>query len=125
MQVRELIGGTATVCGPDLLLAEAARVMIDERIGSIGVVEGGRLVGILTDRDLVRAAASGVDPGGARVQDWMTPDPDCLSPDTDVEDAAEWLLATGYRHLPVVEGGRLLGILSIKDVLWALNGPSG
>ncbi|GIU92008.1 MAG: hypothetical protein KatS3mg011_0914 [Acidimicrobiia bacterium] len=122
MQVRELVGGSATVGGPDLTLEEAARVMIDEHIGSIGVVDGGKLVGILTDRDLVRAAAAGADPTSAKVREWMTPDPDRLSPDADVEEAAEWLLATGYRHLPVVDGDRLLGILSIKDLLWALEG---
>ena len=53
----------------------------------------------------------------------MTPDPDVLSPEVEVRDAADWLLATGYRHLPVVEGGRLLGVVSIKDILWAVKEP--
>ena len=55
----------------------------------------------------------------------MTPDPDSLTPDVDAADAADWLMATGYRHLPVVEEGQLLGIVSIKDVLWALKDTEG
>ncbi len=125
MEIRTLVGGTASVCGPDLTVSAAAQVMVEERIGSIGVVDQGRLVGIFTERDALRAAADGSDPTRQVVGDWMTPDPDVLSPQVDVEDAAEWLLATGYRHLPVVEDGALLGIVSIKDVLWALREPIG
>lgn len=125
MEVRNLIGGTATVCGPDLSIQEAAKVMLDSGIGSLGVIEDGALVGIFTERDVLRAVAGGVDGAKAKVEEWMTPDPDSLTPDVDTQDAADWLLATGYRHLPVVEDGRLLGVLSIKDVLWALNSPPG
>lgn len=125
MEIRTLVGGTASVCGPDLTVSAAAQVMVKERIGSIGVVDQGRLVGIFTERDALRAAADETDPTEQVVGDWMTPDPDVLSPQVAVEDAAEWLLATGYRHLPVVEDGALLGIVSIKDVLWALRDPIG
>ncbi len=125
VEIRNLVGGTATVCGPDLTVAEAAKVMVDERIGSLGVIEAGSLVGIFTDRDVLRAVASGVDCSDVMVEAWMTPDPDALTPDVDVSDAADWLMATGYRHLPVMEGDHLLGIVSIKDVLWALNEPEG
>lgn len=123
MEIRNLVGGTATVCGPDVSLAHAAAVMVDQGIGSLGIVEEGRLVGILTDRDVLRAMASGADGEGSAVRHWMTPDPDVLSPEVEVRDAADWLLATGYRHLPVVEGGRLLGVVSIKDILWAVKEP--
>jgi CBS domain-containing protein len=123
VEIRNLVGGTATVCGPDLTVGEAAGVMVEERIGSLGVIEAGSLVGIFTDRDVLRAVAAGTDCASASVEDWMTPDPDFLTPDVDVSDAADWLMATGYRHLPVVEDGQLLGIVSIKDVLWAVNEP--
>ncbi|MDH4118213.1 MAG: CBS domain-containing protein [Acidimicrobiia bacterium] len=123
MEIRNLIGGTANICGPDVTVAEAARTMVSEGIGSIGVVESGALEGIFTERDVVRALADGADPYESTVSLWMTPDPDMLSPEVDVDDAAEWLLATGYRHLPVVENGSLIGIVSIKDVLWALRDP--
>jgi CBS domain-containing protein len=121
VEIRNLVGGTATVCGPDLTVGEAADVMVEERIGSLGVIEAGSLVGIFTDRDVLRAVAAGADCTSALVEEWMTADPDHLSPEVRVSDAAEWLMATGYRHLPVVENGQLLGIVSIKDVLWAVN----
>lgn len=124
MEIRDLVGGVAAVCAPSMTLAEAARFMLDQGVGSLGVLEGGRLVGILTDRDVLRSLAGEADPHVARVEEWMTVDPDIIEPDTEVAEAANWLLATGYRHLPVVENGRLLGIVSIKDVLWALKEPS-
>jgi CBS domain-containing protein len=123
MEIRELVGGTATVCGLDLTVAEAASTMESAGIGSIGVIDDGELVGIITERDIVRAVSAGVDLGATVIREWMTPDPDSLSPDVDVRAAAEWLLATGYRHLPVVDGGALIGIVSIKDVLWATVDP--
>ena len=125
MEIRSLVGGTASVCGPDLTISAAAHTMVNEGIGSIGVVDRGRLIGIFTERDALRVVADGSDPDEQVVADWMTPDPDVLSPQVEVEDAAEWLLATGYRHLPVVEDGALLGIVSIKDILWALREPIG
>lgn len=125
MEIRTLVGGTASVCGPDVTVSAAAQAMVKDRIGSMGVVDQGRLIGIFTERDALRVAADGSDPNEQVVADWMTPDPDVLSPQVDVEDAAEWLLATGYRHLPVVEDGALLGIVSIKDILWALREPIG
>lgn len=125
VEIRSLVGGSATVCGPELSICAAAKLMVDERIGSLAVMEGGLLSGILTDRDVLRAVASGKDCDSAIVSDWMTPDPDALTPDVDVSDAADWLMATGYRHLPVLEDGQLLGIVSIKDVLWALKEPEG
>ncbi len=121
MEIRSLVGGTATVCGSDTTLSAAANVMGAQGIGSLGVVDGGNLIGIFTDRDLLRAVAASADNDRATVGEWMTPDPDVLSPEVDVADAADWLLATGYRHLPVVEHGTLLGVVSIKDVLWAIK----
>jgi len=103
----------------------AAQTMSRAGIGSLAVMEAGRLVGIVTERDVVDAVAGGGDPAQAPVGDWMTRDPDVLEPDVTVETAAEWLLATGYRHLPVVDGEKLLGIVSIKDVLWAVEEDHG
>lgn len=119
-EVRDLLSGEATVCGPDLELVEAARIFQSAGIGSLGVVESGRLVGIFTERDLVRAVAEGADLAVAVVAAFMTPDPDDLSPEVAPLEAARWMLATGYRHLPVVENGTLLGMVSIKDLLWAI-----
>jgi len=96
--------------------------MMTAHVGSIGVVRGRQLAGIITERDIVRAASEGSDPRLELVEDWMTSDPDMFTPEVSVDDAARWLLETGYRHLPVMEDGELLGILSIRDVLWAVLG---
>lgn len=124
MQIRSLVGGTARLCGPTTSLEEAARAMIEESTGSLGVVEGSQLTGIVTERDVLRAAAKGADLAAESVVDWMTPDPDTVGPEVPVDEVAEWMLAAGYRHLPVIEDGELLGIASIKDVLWALHSAS-
>jgi len=121
MQIRSLVGGTARLCGTTTSLEEAAQAMIAESTGSLGVIEGSGLAGIVTERDVLRAAAKGVDLAKEDVASWMTPDPDTVGPEIPVDEVAEWMLAAGYRHLPVMEDGELLGIASIKDVLWALH----
>lgn len=88
--------------------------------GSLGVVEGMKLLGLITERDLVRAMASGVDLDQVPVSSFMSREPDIFSPEFDVWEAAEWLAESGYRHLPVVEDGALLGIISVRDLLIAL-----
>lgn len=124
MKLRELVSGVgAEVCGPEVTLQVAARAMDELGIGSVAIVDGRRLAGILTERDIVRAAAEGADVGKEVVRDWMTADPDVVAPDVPVREAALWLLETGYRHLPVVEGDELLGIVSVRDVMWVLAGP--
>jgi signal-transduction protein with cAMP-binding, CBS, and nucleotidyltransferase domain len=88
--------------------------------GSLGVVDGMKLLGLITERDLVRAMANGADLDQSTVSSFMSRDPDIFSPEFDVWEAAEWLAESGYRHLPVVEDGTLLGIISIRDLLLAL-----
>ena len=124
MQIRSLVGGTARLCGMTTSVEEAAQAMIAESTGSLGVIEGSALAGIVTERDVLRAAAKGVDLAKEEVASWMTPDPDTVGPEVPVDEVAEWMLAAGYRHLPVMEDGELLGIASIKDVLWALHSAS-
>jgi CBS domain-containing protein len=94
--------------------------MFAEGVGSLAVLVAGSLEGIVTERDITRAAADGVDFEEATVGEYMSSPADSIGPDADVTEAAEWLLATGYRHLPIVDDGRLVGIASIKDVLWAV-----
>jgi signal-transduction protein with cAMP-binding, CBS, and nucleotidyltransferase domain len=119
VKLRAMVGGRAQVCGPETTLQDVSEAMLATQVGSVGVVEGRRLTG----RDVLRAAAEGVDPVTEIVRDWMTADPDVFSPEAQVREAAEWLLETGYRHMPVMEDGELLGIVSIKDILWAMAGP--
>ena len=119
MQLRALVGDKAEIVGPDTSLEEVARVLIDHGVAAVAVVDRTGMVGICTDRDLARAvaaAAATVDP----VSKHMTASPDTVDPDVKVTEAASWMLETGYRHLPVIENGELLGIVDVRDVLWAL-----
>lgn len=125
MEVGNLVAGFAVTCAPSISLREAAQTMKTAAIGSIAIMDEGTLVGIFTERDLLHALADGADPDLEQTRDWMTPDPDTIQPDLDVDEAADWMMATGHRHLPVTdEGGALLGIVSIKDVLWAMTEPT-
>lgn len=124
MRVRELIGGEVIWIAPNQTLREAAEVMKSTGVGSLAVEVDGDLEGILTERDLVMAAADGADFETSPVREWMTDYPDSFSPEMGVDDAANWMLATGYRHLPVVDGGEVVGMVSIKDVLWAITEPA-
>jgi CBS domain-containing protein len=123
VKLRALVGGRAEVCGPETTLQDVSHAMLTAKAGSVGVIEGRLLIGIITERDILRAAAQGVDTTAEIVLDWMTADPDVFPPEAQVREAAEWLLETGYRHMPVMEDGQLLGIVSIKDILWAMASP--
>jgi CBS domain-containing protein len=122
MKLEDLISTPPEVCGAQQSVAAAAVEMSSAGVGSMGVIEDGRLVGIITERDILEAVAAGLDLQDEPVRSCMTRYPDVFSPDTDVEQAAEWLLETGYRHLPVVED-ELIAILSIRDILVALVDP--
>lgn len=119
MTIEELVLGPPVTCRPESPLVELASTMIDEQVGSLAVMDGDDLVGIVTDRDVVAAARS-PDLSGLTAGDVMTAQPDTIEADTDIDTAVDWLNATGYRHLPVTSSGSLLGIVSIKDLLWAL-----
>jgi CBS domain-containing protein len=122
MKLGALVGGSATVIGSEATLGDVAVALVHDGVGSLGVIVDRHLVGIITERDLVRAVATGADPETEVVADWMAESPDTFSPDVEVEEAARWLLEVGYRHMPVMADGELLGIVSIRDLLWALLG---
>jgi CBS domain-containing protein len=90
--------------------------MVQANVGSAVVMQGRFLAGILTERDVLRSAASGEDLSASRVADWMTPDPQSVGPDTTVEEAAEIMLKNGFRHLPVVDGRAVCGVVSLRDL---------
>ena len=104
---------------PDSTVSDAARVMVRGGFGSVVIVQGRMLRGIRTERDVLRAAAEEDDLRAARVDQWMTEDPDTALPDLDTEEAASLMLSRGYRHLPVEVDGELLGMVSLRDVLSA------
>jgi CBS domain-containing protein len=110
---------------PEDTLGEAAQKMVDEGVGSAVVLDHGRLIGILTERDLLKAAAGRVHSSEARVREWMTEEPITASSETTVEDAVRTMLEHGFRHLPVVEEGRTVGVVSLREVVRATVMASG
>jgi CBS domain-containing protein len=96
MKLGALVGGSATVIGSEATLGDVAVALVQDGVGSLGVIVDRQLVGIITERDLVRAVATGADPETELVADWMAEAPDVFSPDVEVEEAARWLLEVGY-----------------------------
>jgi CBS domain-containing protein len=121
MIVEELLVGDVATCTPDTPIVEAATHMMEGDTGSLVVIDKGDLVGIVTERDVLRAVAEGQNTKTVTVGRIMTPGPDSLEPGVDVREVALWMVAAGYRHLPVVEDERLIGMVSIKDLVWALT----
>jgi len=107
----------------DLLTVEAglpvvtvAQRMAERNVGAVLVMEDGRLAGIMTERDLMRAVARGLG-ASTVVSECMTADPDTIAPDDTIEHAAVLMIHGGYRHLPVVDGDEVVGVLSIRDLV--------
>jgi CBS domain-containing protein len=116
LTVRDLMTTRVVVTAPDDPVSDAAGAMVQHRVGSALIMQGRFLAGILTERDVLRAAASGSDLTHAPVSAWMTKDPEQASPDTTVEDAAQLMLLHGFRHLPVLEGREVRGVVSLRDL---------
>jgi CBS domain-containing protein len=114
--VGEMMHTRVVYTTPDRPMSEAAAEMVHERVGSAMVMEGSFLAGILTERDILRAAASVHDLATVVVSAWMTKDPQSAEPDTTIEDAADMMLLNGFRHLPVMEGGAVRGVVSLRDL---------
>jgi CBS domain-containing protein len=101
---------------PDLSLSAAATQMNERRVGAVVVMDGSRLTGILTERDVLRAVAERrVE--GSTVGDWMTRDPETIEPSETTDMAGVLMIHGGFRHLPVVEEDRIAGIVSIRDLM--------
>jgi CBS domain-containing protein len=105
---------------PDETVQVAIARMMEEGIGAVVVCEGPRLVGIFTERDVLRIAAEGQRFGEVRIGDVMTRSPLTVDPDVHIVDAARLMGERGIRHLPVVEGENLHGVVGIRDVLRSL-----
>ena len=99
----------------DATLGEAASAMAERGVGAVVVLEG-ESFGILTERDVLKAVAAGQG-GSAVVSDWMTRHPDTIEPEDTTDHAAALMIHGGFRHLPVVVEGALVGILSIRDLM--------
>lgn len=117
VQLAEIMTAEVFTVSPDSPVAEAAAAMVKGRFGSAVVMEGQTLAGIFSERDVLRAAASGSDLTLSPVSRWMTHDPETVEPGTDSERAAEIMLSRGFRHLPIVDGTTLVGIVSLRDLV--------
>ncbi len=117
MRVSERCHHVLITTEPDDTLVDAAGRMHCYQIGALPVYQQHRLVGIVTERDLVAALAEGADPAVATVADYMTDQPVTVAPDDDLEVAARRMADLGVRHLPVVDGTQLVGVLSIRDLI--------
>ena len=100
---------------PTASIGEAAVKMMDAGVGAVVVMEDMvRLVGIVTERDILRAVAQRARAAEARVRQWMTESVITIDPETTVDDAAKMMFEKNFRHLPVMKDGRLLGIVSLR-----------
>jgi CBS domain-containing protein len=126
-------GVTGELCAGDLMsrrfvsaapedtLGELAEHLAAADVGSALVLEFGRLIGILTSRDIVRAVAERVHPSEGTVREWMTEAPVTAPPELPVDDAARLMLAGGFHHLPVIEDERPVGVVGLRSVVSALR----
>ena len=127
MQVREGMSSVVLTVGPGHTLRQAAAQMAERRVGAAVVMDPETQgPGILTERDLLQSIAAGEDPGTERVADHMTDDPLFASPDWSLEQAAVAMIRGGFRHVIVIEGADIAGVLSMRDVVrcWTDDGAS-
>jgi len=117
-KVREVMKTNLHTVGPEDTVGEAVAVMAQHRIGSVLVMESERLLGIFTERDTVRALSQAHDAARHEITSWMTHGPRTVGPDVDTDEALHTMLDNGFRHLPVVENGKVVGMVSMRDLAW-------
>lgn len=122
--VGEIMSTELVAVEPSTTVAEAATIMGAHRVGSALVLDApGELpTGIFTERDALRALASDFDAARSPVEHWMTRSPITIGSSADIREARDLMLERGFRHLPVVDGGKLVGIVSIRDLSKADRG---
>jgi len=124
MRVKEILrvkGNRLLSIGPSGRAAEAVKIMAEQNLGSLVVLDEGRMLGILTFHEIMQALAARQGAlGELRVSDVMERDPVTTSPDMEVNELRRTMLESGARYLPVLQGGRLLGVISFRDVAKAV-----
>jgi CBS domain-containing protein len=120
MKISEIMTQAAVTDSADDTLAEACAKMRAQQTGSLLVMDGDRLVGIVTERDVLKAVAQGLDPKQVRLKDVMSTDLITIGPQTTLKEAARIMATKWIRHLPVVEGSRVVGIVSQRDLTGVL-----
>jgi CBS domain-containing protein len=125
MEVRDVMTEAAVTDSPHDSLRSAASRMWRQQTGSLVVVGNSQLLGIITERDVLRAVALGADPDKTTVDDVMTVEFFTVAPHIPLQQAAREMAARWIRHLPVVEGGELLGVVSMRDVTGVFAAMAG
>ena len=127
MLVAEVMHTDVKTADAEDTFADVAKLMRTNGISSVVVLEGKKLAGIVTERDIVNLVAAGGDPHNVTVALGMTRrDLETVSPKTDIAEAAEHMAERNIRHLPVVDKGKVVGIISIRDLTrWAAEELSG
>jgi CBS domain-containing protein len=123
MQVSEIMSKDLVTVGPEYNVADVASLMRSKRIGSVIVLEDDRVLGILTERDILGVVGGGEDPKNVAAHEALTDDVITIGPDAPVEEAAEEMVRAGVRHLPVISEQGLIGIVSMRDLVrWSVRG---
>lgn len=122
-QVSDVMAAVKVRLAPGASLREAAQELAAARTG-LAVVEAGGAGAVITERDVLRAIADGVDLDQAPVGDHMTASPISVAPSTSLADACDLMIERGVRHLLVADGGRLVGVLNMRDVVGVLSGAA-
>ena len=114
--VSEHMTSSLLTISADATIGDAAAAMAGRGVGAVVVLEGDAIAAILTERDVLKAVAAGND-GSTPVADWLTRHPETIEPEDTTDHAASLMIHGGFRHLPVVLGGKVVGILSIRDLM--------
>ena len=110
----------------DQTVIEAARLMTEFNIGAVPVLRAGELIGIFSERDLMRrVVAGGRSPAMTKVSEVMTSKPQTVSADSDLDECMQMMQEAGFRHLPVMEGNKLRGVISLRDITLRTRKSSG
>lgn len=115
-QARNHMSRDLLTVAPDEPLSRVAQRMVERDVGAVLVMRGPELAGILTERDVLRAVAAGIEESTV-VSDWMTSDPETMDPSDSTQHAAVLMIHGGFRHLPLLEGDEVVGMLSIRDLM--------
>jgi CBS domain-containing protein len=116
MKVLDVMTQVVLTADTGTTIAEAASLMAQRRVGSALVIDGQRLLGIFTERDIVKALSQDASATHQAIGHWMTRNPQTISSSATIEEALERMLDGGFRHLPVVDDGRMVGMISMRDL---------
>lgn len=121
MIVKEIMATALCSVDQESTLAVAATLMAEQAVGSVLVLEGETILGIVTERDIVKALSNAHDAPVRPVIEWMTRNPTTIAPSATVREALRVMMEGGFRHLPVVDDGRAAGMISMRDIARGLS----